>query len=99
MSKVALISCLKINPDMPATSSARKTKVKNMAYSFSIHGLPRHVAKQPKSPKITMMAPVPMRTYGALVPMSEVRERYARLTFPDTPTANRITPVNQKMRL
>ena len=54
------------------------------------------MAKQPKSPKITMMAPVPMRTYGALVPVSEVRERYARLTFPDTPTAKRITPVNWK---
>lgn len=43
--------------------------------SLSIHGLPRHVAKQPNSPKITMMAPVPMRTYGALVLPSEAREK------------------------
>lgn len=43
--------------------------------SLSIHGLPRHVAKQPNSPKITMVAPVPMRTYGALVLFSEARER------------------------
>lgn len=99
-----LTSCLKIKPETPATSSARNTKVKNMAYcrkhtktnnhtgsrvrgtlqgdllhtsptSLSIHGLPRHVAKHPKSPKITMMAPVPMRTYGALVLSSDAREK------------------------
>lgn len=65
--------------------------------SLSIHGLPRHVAKQPNRPKITMMAPVPMRTYGALVPPSEARDRYAsRLTLPHTPTASSTTPVNWK---
>lgn len=68
--------------------------------SFSIHGLPRQVAKQPNSPKMMMMAPVPMRTYGALVPLSEFRSRSnSKLTFPHTPTANRITPVNYKHHL
>lgn len=43
--------------------------------SLSIHGLPRHVAKQPNRPKITMQAPVPMRTYGALVLSSDAREK------------------------
>jgi len=65
--------------------------------SFSIHGLPRQVAKQPNNPKIMIMAPVPMRTYGALVPLSELSRRSnSKFTFPHTPTANRIIPVNYK---
>uniref|UniRef100_A0A0E9TDD7 Uncharacterized protein n=1 Tax=Anguilla anguilla TaxID=7936 RepID=A0A0E9TDD7_ANGAN len=47
---------------MPATSSAKNTRIRNMAYSLSIQGLPRHVAKQPNRPKMTMTAPVPMST-------------------------------------
>lgn len=67
--------------------------------SLSIHGLPRHVAKQPNSPKITMMAPVPMRTYGALVLSSAAREKkVSKLTFPHTPTASRITPVTWRQQ-
>lgn len=65
--------------------------------SFSIHGLPRQVAKQPNSPKMMMMAPVPIKTYGALVPLSEFSSSSnSKLTFPHTPTASRITPVNYK---
>lgn len=137
-----MTSCLKTKPEMPATSSAKKTRVRNMAYceteehrdqnmstiiilpfncekhqvhcttdlrynncklpklpfnrtamlqtllvhiyndsvnfkltSFSIHGLPRQVAKQPNRPKMTMTAPVPIRTYGALVLVSEASKR------------------------
>lgn len=43
--------------------------------SLSIHGLPRHVAKQPNRPKMMMAAPVPMRTYGALVLSSDARDK------------------------
>lgn len=43
--------------------------------SLSIHGLPRHVAKQPNRPKMMMATPVPMRTYGTLVLSSDAREK------------------------
>lgn len=62
--------------------------------SFSIHGLPLQVAKQPNSPKTIMVVPVPMRTYGALVEFSAIREMYGpSMNFPHSPTAKRMAPV------
>lgn len=71
----------------------------NLLTSFSIHGLPRHVAKQPNSPKTMIVVPVPMRTYGALVEFSAISEIYVpKVNFPQIPTARRITPVIWKIR-
>lgn len=62
--------------------------------SFSIHGLPLQVAKHPNRPKTMMTVPVPMRTYGALVELSAIREMYGpSINFPHTPTASRMAPV------
>lgn len=62
--------------------------------SFSIHGLPLQVAKHPNRPKTIMTIPVPMRTYGALVELSAIREIYGpSINFPHTPTASRMAPV------
>lgn len=62
--------------------------------SFNIHGLPLQVAKQPNSPKTMMVVPVPMRTYGALVEFSAIREIYGpSMNFPHSPTAKRMAPV------
>lgn len=62
--------------------------------SFSIHGLPLQVAKHPNRPKTMMTVPVPMRTYGALVELSAIREMYGpSISFPHTPTASRMAPV------
>lgn len=61
---------------------------------MSIHGLPLQVAKQPNSPKTMMVVPVPMRTYGALVEFSAIREMYGpSMNFPHSPTARRMAPV------
>lgn len=52
------------------------------------------MAKQPNRPKTMMTVPVPMRTYGALVELSAIREMYGpNISFPHTPTASRIAPV------
>lgn len=41
-----------------------------------------------------MTVPVPMRTYGALVELSAIREMYGpSINFPHTPTASRMAPV------
>lgn len=62
--------------------------------SFSIHGLPLQVAKHPNRPKTMMTVPVPMRTYGALVELSAIKEMYGpSISFPHTPTASRMAPV------
>lgn len=52
------------------------------------------MAKQPNSPKMMMVVPVPMRTYGALVEFSAIREMYGpSMNFPHSPTAKRMAPV------
>lgn len=52
------------------------------------------MAKHPNRPKTMMTVPVPMRTYGALVELSAIREMYGpSINFPHTPTASRMAPV------
>lgn len=55
-------------------NNRESTLCRNKLASFSIHGLPRHVAKHPKRPKTTIVVPVPMSTYGAFVEFSAMRE-------------------------